>query len=162
MRRLAWLPVIGLLILCGGFSHGVSAQELQQPAACKELPFNMRMNDQLRKLLIRLASQSATLREQCATIAKTSHVRVIVQYARGGLPYNCEAKATISRFEAGLLSVVIEIPITTRYAELIAHEFEHVLEAIEGINLAAQAKVRGSGVTQVAHNVFETARARRA
>jgi hypothetical protein len=162
MRRFAWLRLLGLLILCEGFSVRLSAQELQQPSACEEPPANVRMNDQLRELFIRLAGQSATLRKQCATIANASHLRVIIQYANRVLPYNCEAKATITRFEAGRLSVVIEIPVTTRYAELIAHEFEHVLEAIEGIDLAALAKVRGSGVTQIANNVFETARARQA
>ena len=45
---------------------------------------------------------------------------------------------------------------------MLAHEFEHVLEQIEGLNLRTLSRVKGSGVREVENAVFETERAQAA
>lgn len=45
---------------------------------------------------------------------------------------------------------------------MLAHEFEHVLEQIEGVRLADEADLPGTGVQRVSGGAFETARARAA
>jgi hypothetical protein len=162
MHRLAWAVVVAGLIVRGGVPGSLFAQEPSFVAPCADLPVNVRMNAELRRVVLGLLARSPTLQQQCATIAGARHVNVVVQYPNRTLPSTCNAKATISFSAAGLVHVVIEIPVTTRYAELLAHEFEHVVEAIEGIDLEARAKIRGSGVTKIGDRVFETARARRA
>ena len=48
--------------------------------------------------------------------------------------------------------------------ELIAHEFEHIIEQLDGVDLAAHAAQRHTGVTAIGHgrDMFETMRAKRA
>ena len=48
--------------------------------------------------------------------------------------------------------------------ELIAHEFEHIIEQLDGVDLAARAALRHTGVTPIGHaaDMFETTRAQRA
>ena len=48
--------------------------------------------------------------------------------------------------------------------ELIAHEFEHIIEQLDGVDLAAHAAQRHTGVTAIGHrhDIFETMRAKRA
>ena len=45
--------------------------------------------------------------------------------------------------------------------ELIAHEFEHVIEQLDGVDLAAHAALPHTGVTSIGHStdIFETMRA---
>ena len=48
---------------------------------------------------------------------------------------------------------------SSNHAEMLAHEFEHILEQIEGLNLRTLSRVKGSGVREVEYAVFETERA---
>ena len=47
--------------------------------------------------------------------------------------------------------------------ELIAHEFEHIIEQLDGVDLAARAALPNTGVTAFGHaaDMFETTRAQR-
>jgi hypothetical protein len=45
---------------------------------------------------------------------------------------------------------------------MLAHEFEHILEQIEGLDLLSLSRVKGSGVREVEYAVFETDRAQAA
>ena len=45
---------------------------------------------------------------------------------------------------------------------MLAHEFEHILEQIEGLDLPTLSRVKGSGVREVEYAVFETERAQAA
>ena len=106
-----------------------------------------------------LIARSPTLQRQCEVIANSPHVRIAMRYANN-LPWYCHARATISR-QAAQLRVVILVPVSAELPQLLAHEFEHVVEAIEGVDLAARARIKGSGVIEVVQGVFETARAKR-
>ena len=44
-------------------------------------------------------------------------------------------------------------------AEIIAHEFEHLLEQIDGVNLRLLSLIAGSGVTETNDGSYETRRA---
>ena len=48
--------------------------------------------------------------------------------------------------------------------ELIAHEFEHIIEQLDGVDLGAHAAQPHTGVTAIGHrrDIFETMRAKRA
>jgi hypothetical protein len=84
-----------------------------------------------------------------------------VRHGTFPLPGYCRARAQIVRSPTAL-SAFIDLPISSSFPELLAHELEHVVEAIEGIDLAARARQQGSGVFRVLEGVFETARAKRA
>jgi hypothetical protein len=64
----------------------------------------------------------------------------------------------------GTLWAAIELNSGSDLTELMAHEFEHVLEQLDGIDLAQKAALVRSGVHAVDNNkpaVFETIRAQK-
>jgi hypothetical protein len=63
------------------------------------------------------------------------------------------------RYSSGLLLAVVMIPPHGDYAELVAHELEHVLEQMEGVNLAALARSGSGAVKRRPDGAYETARA---
>lgn len=128
---------------------------------CDVLPANIRVPPALGTILARLIGQSATLERQCLALAALPHVRVQLQLISHPLAHGCRARARIERFEGGAIHAIIEMPVTVDYAELIAHEFEHVIEMVEGIDLASRATERGSGVSRSVEGAFETDRAKR-
>jgi hypothetical protein len=128
---------------------------------CHVLPVNIEATPALGGILARLIDQSPTLERQCLALAALPHVRVQIQFPSGPLAHWCRARARIERFVGGAIHATIEMPVTTDYAELIAHELEHVIEIVEGVDLAARAMERGSGVSRSHDGTFETDRARR-
>jgi hypothetical protein len=71
-----------------------------------------------------------------------------------GRPHVC-----LNRFQ---LIVAIELPFGGNYVELLAHEFEHVVEQIDGMDLRALARNGTGEVVQLSDGAFESARAREA
>ena len=59
----------------------------------------------------------------------------------------------------GQLVASVEINPYGDFTELLAHELEHVIEQLDGIDLAAKATVASSGVRNCADGTFETSRA---
>lgn len=53
----------------------------------------------------------------------------------------------------------MHLPPSTDHSELLAHEFEHILEQIEGLDLRTLARIRGSGVREIQYDRFESDRA---
>jgi hypothetical protein len=58
--------------------------------------------------------------------------------------------ARFARYTLGLVRAVIEMPLMADYRELIPHEFEHVIEPIEGIDLAALARAGEGQAVEIA------------
>ena len=137
-----------------------AAQDPQ--ASCATLPFNIHVEPLLRSAVAALLQHSKTFKRQCLTIAASRGVRVrVAAVAPRALASSVRAHATITRHEYGMVRAVIEIPIASDYAELIPHEFEHVIEVMEGLNLAQRAD-EGDDVVEVEGGAFETTRARNA
>jgi hypothetical protein len=53
----------------------------------------------------------------------------------------------------------VELYLPGDVIEILAHELEHVLEQVDGLELPHLAEVRGSGVLQVGRDNYETDRA---
>ncbi|MGH9237380.1 MAG: hypothetical protein ACRD3G_05000 [Vicinamibacterales bacterium] len=157
-RRSAVAAILGFLI-AASIAVPAFAQQGEIPS-CLQPPSNVRGDDALIRLFMSFVARSATMRRQCAAIAGAPHVRVVLRVASRP-PTFSRAVSTITRYEAGLVRVAIEIPVAADVAELLAHELEHVVEVIEGLDLPSLAKVRGSGVTELEKGVYETAEAKR-
>jgi hypothetical protein len=151
-----------VVVLCIGLSIVLTASGAARDPkiACGELPSNILVEPLLQSAVMSLMRQSETFRRQCVTIAAARRFRVrIVSVSPRSLVSSARAHATFTRYEYGMVRAVIEIPIASDYAELIPHEFEHVIEMIEGIDHAQRAGSSGSGVVEVERGSFETARA---
>ena len=166
MRISRWRRAVGLV--CSVVMAGAGAARAEQtpvraanPGTCDVLPVNIEATPALGGILARLIGQSPTLERQCLALAALPHVRVQIQLPSGPLAHWCRARARIERFDGGAIRATIEMPVTMDYAELIAHELEHVIEIVEGVDLAARAMERGSGVSRSGDGAFETDRAQR-
>jgi hypothetical protein len=129
------------------------AQVIERP-----LPPNLVAPEVLRPLLTRMWRSSATFRRQCAQLAE--HPEVTIRVALDPRTTHGRALSRVARREADLsASVQIEMRDPTRYIEYLAHELEHVLEQIEGLDLVRLKRQRVDGVEHVGGQ-HETARAR--
>lgn len=138
-----------------------SVAQAHELASGYALPFNVQVSDQLEDAILDLLSRSPTLRDQCAAIAAARYVRVAIEsVAPSAFDRQMRARSTARRYESGLLTVVIELPVSTDLAELLAHELEHVTELIDQVDLPALARERRGGVTQRGQDgAYETTRA---
>ena len=75
---------------------------------------------------------------------------------------HARARSAVTRRPEGLQAAVrISLREPARYVERIAHELEHVLEQVEGLDLDAAVADRRAGVARLAEGVFESERAQR-
>ena len=126
------------------------------------LPSNVTVTSLYHQLLSRMLARSPTFRQQCARLGRAHNLTVEIKTeiaARRDAP---RAWTNIVRSAGDRLHATVTVPRTDRPAELIAHEIEHVLEQLDGVDLAALSRVRRSGVRECdcGHiDAFETTRA---
>ena len=123
------------------------------------LPPNLTYALMYRELLQTMVRKSPAFRRQCQRLAYADHVTVTLRLASaGGGSTAARARTNIVRSEHRLLAAV-EIKALDNAAELIAHEIEHIIEQIDGIDLKRQSLHSGKGVTECVDGSFETIRA---
>lgn len=121
------------------------------------LPNNLVIADVFRPFLKFVWQRSPTFRRQCVRLAQ--HPDVVVSIERVLGTENGAAWSLMKRHAGGLKVVAyIESRRVESYVELIAHELEHVLEQIDGVDLPRLARQRLDGVVRVGGQ-YETQRA---
>lgn len=151
------------ILLVPGLLQPPAMSAREAPPPCTELPRNLVVSPFLQPVVATMLRKSPTFRRQCGIISAAPHVRVRVTAV--WLPPDAgflRARATIRRYIHGLLCAEIELPMIGEHVELLAHELEHVVEQIEGLDLEALAGAGNRGVTRTDAGRFETTRARRA
>lgn len=132
------------------------AQQAQDQRRCADaIPANVeaRMFVGDLRALLRL---SDTFRAQCERLAADPRLRVrlsVVSTVEGG----GRAQTTFRRYRTGTLVADVDVLFGANYRELIAHEFEHIIEQLDGVDLRREAA--GGRAWEVAAGVFETRRA---
>ena len=122
------------------------------------LPSNLTASAVFRPALERMWQSSATFRRQCGRLsaAPQLHVNLLMEeLARH--PSSYRARAAMKRQSGALVSVDIHLTRFEDPIELIAHEIEHVIEQLEGVDLGAQAGTEN--VWKREDGAFETRRA---
>jgi len=134
---------------------------LHSPAFAQvALPSNLHVTPIYREFVEAIADHSPTFEEQLRRIATAPGVEVHVEIVAHVL--GARARTRMVRETDGL-TAWIEVARFDNVVELIAHEIEHVIEQIEGVDLAGRAGMAESGIYSVSLNgTFETARAARA
>jgi hypothetical protein len=150
----SWVCVVALLVM---FSGTFAAE---QQCLRSKLPTNVSMRGDLARVLGRIYDRSPTFRAQCRRIAGADNLRVAIRVDTA-IPSRCRAFTIVTRYGYDIRAEV-HVPPGNGLTELVAHEFEHVLEQIEGINLRRLARKKDSGVREVEGQAFETDRAQKA
>ena len=122
------------------------------------LPANLAVDSMFQAVVEGMRQQSPAFRRQIARIgaARTSRVRVLPE-ERPRPTAGADARTEFTFKGGGLVSAHVYLRMSPRAPELIAHEMEHIVEQLDGIDLQAQA---GNGVVwKSEHASFETRRA---
>jgi hypothetical protein len=135
------------------------APEARVTAEPPAIPSNLLVPPMYRSLVDSMFQQSPTFRRQCRRIANTSGLVVTLRAVPGQPSGRVRARTRIA-WEDDQLHAAIEVLTLDGPAELIAHELEHVIEQLDGINLRSRVVRSGSGVQMAdTEPAYETKRA---
>jgi hypothetical protein len=142
----------------------IAAASPAQQGAPPQPPPNIHIAEVLADVFDDLLSASPTFAAQCDRIAHARYVHVTVNPVMSmSTTSRGSARTTMRRFSSGALlaSVDMPVPLTTiEYAELFGHEFEHIIEQVDRVNLEALTLLR-DGASRLSDGAYETTRARR-
>jgi hypothetical protein len=133
------------------------SEPIVETAVCP--PPNLVAGDIHRALIRTMWQRSDTFRRQCARIAGARDVQITVHL---GLPWNVgRARAATHVARSGVeIRAEIYLPRFNDAIELLAHELEHVIEQLDGVNLREQTRRAGTTTTLIHQDgVYETQRA---
>ncbi len=124
-----------------------------------ESPRTVRADPQLARAIDGMVERSATFRAQCARL-DTADKLVVLLRLNPALPQGVfRARTTLHRYTSGLLVAIVEVAPGADQAGWIAHEFEHILEQIDGEDLPVLARRQARGVWRSVDGMIETTRA---
>jgi len=152
------MRIIFVHLMCV-FALSVRPARAADDVAMPLLPSAIEAAEDLRRYLEMMLRRSATFRQQCL---RREAPRLRVQIRRDAQFYDkpYQARTTIQR-SAGSIVASVVITAFGDPTEWLAHEFEHVIEQIEGVNLRQVMQAR-EGAWQTVEGSFETTRAIRA
>ena len=128
------------------------------------LPSNLKIPDMYRSYVESMLRLSPTFRRQCRRLANALGITVVLRQFLTRPPDRVRAQTSFSTDRDGRLYATVETRTLEDQVELIAHEIEHVIERLDGVDLRARAALPGTGVRLCdgVDDTFETIRARRA
>lgn len=148
----------------------VSAAAAGAPSAVPEeglpttlaLPPSVQVESLLRSITTQMLETSPTFRRQCQIIGASGTIVVKVRVVPGPKNTHTRALTTFRRYTSGLTIADVEIPAASPLVELLAHEFEHIAEYVEGVDLKALVRDHPEEGFLLRDGSFETSRAVRA
>jgi hypothetical protein len=120
------------------------------------LPPTIDLEDGLEPSVRWTLQHSPTFRQQCRVLA-VSHVSATVRSALRAPGAASRARAVFRERSSGLLIADIEINVSPDLTELLGHEFEHLIEQLDGVDL--QRLARQGQAVKMPDGAFETKRA---
>jgi hypothetical protein len=145
--------IVMTLVGTGALSRDVAGQ----PTTVADLnPPNITLTPAVTEIVADMLKRSPRFRAQWKTLVAARHVRIAVRLDLKSRPYRARSIVTHHRY--GMIVALVELPPFGDHVELIAHEFEHIVEQLEGVKLQGLANNRPAGVHVAGHG-FETERA---
>jgi hypothetical protein len=128
-------------------------------AAVAQLPVNLVVPSRMVPLVWSMWLQSPTFRRQCQRLSQ--HPEIVVEFELTARVARNSGRARLKRRPGGMTAAVqIGLREPSGYVELIAHELEHVLEQLDGTDLATFERLGVDGVVRANHEHYDTLRAR--
>jgi hypothetical protein len=157
------LCAVGLILFTLIAPTGFAQSETgSQPPHASASTRSIQFAPELRPDVDRMLQQSATFREQYRRIAEAGSLIVGVRTDVKLCESSFRARTTFNRYRSGLVVADVIIAPNAHPEEWIAHEFEHILELLDGRNLTQLASRHASDVWFSGTDVIETDRAIRA
>jgi hypothetical protein len=121
------------------------------------LPGSIELEQGLQPIVKWVLEHSPRFRQQCRTLAAAPRLRATVTVSYRQLTGTSRARTAFRQTETGGLDAQIEIGSASDISELLGHEFEHLIEQLDGVDLSAMA--RGGEARRLTDGAFETERA---
>jgi len=121
------------------------------------LPGSIELESGLQPIVKWMLEHSPRFREQCRTLAAAPRLRATVTISYGQPTGTSRARTAFRQTATGGLDAQIEIRSAAHMSELLGHEFEHLIEQLDGVDLSAMA--RGGEARRLTDGAFETERA---
>jgi hypothetical protein len=121
-------------------------------------PSNLRIDPALERVVERMWRTSPLFRAQCARIAEEPDLFVAVWYDNSAVSGGRRAVTTFVRHARRLVSAQVRLAHGHDPVELLAHELEHIVEQLDGVNLSVEVAT-GGPVRRARDGSFETQRA---
>jgi len=122
----------------------------------------LQLSSEIRARVEEMRRASPTFRQQYQRMIESPQLLLRGRIDPALVGRSFRARTTLVRYTSGLIVASIEIGPGGQQAEWIAHEFEHVLERLEGMDLPALAQQRAPGIWFSGGDMIETNRAVRA
>jgi hypothetical protein len=141
-----------MLAILGALGNGPRNQEDGWRPRVSRLPCRLVVSGALLEAIERGWELSPTFKRQCDDLAAA---RAVISLAWD--PPNAQWHArTRMGTQDGIVVAYVAVPPVDEAVGYVAHELEHVLERIRGLDFAAESKRAGSGVWRAASGDFET------
>jgi hypothetical protein len=147
-----------MLMVAGVANATAETYGRPSPARCGTILLDPELQSSVEAML----QQSPTFRQQYERIAAAPKLIITARIDIKVTHKTFRARSHIRRYDSGLIVVAIEIAPDAVQPEWIAHEFEHILEQLDGIDVAALAVRRRPGTWFTSGDMVETVRATRA
>lgn len=123
------------------------------------MPSSIQVESLLQAVTARMLERSPTFKRQCHLIGGSENIVVKVRVVPASRNTFTRATTTFRRYTSGFTVAEVEIPAASRLVELLAHEFEHIAEYVEGVNLKALVREHPEEAYELRDGSFETDRA---
>jgi hypothetical protein len=154
-RRARLVGLVLGVVLVGTAGSTAREGESAPPA----IPSAIQVDPRLEPQIVEMLRRSPTFRRQCRAIEDAPAVVVAVRLAPARVGSRPHATGSLRRYSSGLIVATVEVPAASPLTKLIAHEFEHVVEFLEGVDLPALAAANPSLAFRHPDGSFETSRA---
>lgn len=157
--RVRCVVVVRALCLLGVLAIPATPALAARNLVVFDSPRTLRADPLLRPGIDDMLARSATFRAQCARL-DTADKLVVLLRLNPALPKGIfRARTTLHRYTSGLLVAMVDVAPGAEQAGWIAHEFEHILEQLDGQDLPVLARRQARGVWRSVDGMIETTRA---
>jgi hypothetical protein len=138
-----WFELFRAVVVSSSIAGPVVVDTVPTPAAVAQpsnvagfqpcVPLNVSVDGQLRSFLQVLCERSPTFRRQCARIANRPSLSIKIRLTSRRHSTDARAWTRVSRVEASGGAAEVWITPDPDLNELIGHEFEHIVEWLDGV-----------------------------
>jgi hypothetical protein len=140
-------------------TQGLGAETPLRPT---RTPVRVQLSRDLQRVAARTVERSPTFRSQLDRLERTAGLVVTASFDPAIDQHSYRARSVIHRLRTGEMVAIVSINPRGNAVEWLAHEFEHILEQVEGLHLPSLAR-RTTAIWRTGNGeMFETDRAIRA